>query len=243
MVTTQESQPFPLKMNYAVIPARGGSKRIPRKNIRPFFGKPIIGWSIQAAINSQLFDNIIVSTDDEEIADISRSLGADIPFYRPDHLSDDFTPTIPVIRHAIESLPGLSIEDDSVCCIYPCSPFLESDDIKLGYQKLIGDMSPSFVFPASEFPSAIERSFQLGPDGLTRMNYPDKFSTRTQDLPLNYFDCGQFYWGSANSWLTKNSLFELSTFVSIPSWRIHDIDTLDDWHRAELFFEAFYNKS
>ena len=104
-------------------------------------------------------------------------------------------------------------------------------------------MRPSFVFPASEFPSAIERSFRLGPDGLTRMNYPDKFSTRTQDLPLNYFDCGQFYWGSANSWLIKDSLFESSAFVSIPSWRIHDIDTLDDWHRAELFFEAFYSKS
>ena len=243
MGTTLEFQSVLPKMNFAIIPARGGSKRIPRKNIRPFFGKPIIGWSIKAAITCQLFDKIIVSTDDVEIADVSRSLGADVPFFRPENLSDDFTPTIPVIRHAIESLPELRVEDACVCCIYPCSPFLEPDDIKSGYQKLISDMSPSFVFPASEFPSAIERSFQLGSDELARMNYPDKFNIRTQDLPANYFDCGQFYWGSARNWLTRESLFESSAFINIPPWRIHDIDTLDDWHRAEMFFEVFYSKT
>lgn len=222
-----------LNMKIAIIPARGGSKRIPRKNIRDFAGKPMIAWSIQTALASGIFDRVIVSTDDIEIADISRQWGADVPFQRPAELADDFTPTIPVVAHAVSwCQENMDNQISAVCCIYS-SPFVTVHDLLKGLDLL--EKGYTYSFAATEFPSSVFRAFGETPEKGVEMLFPDKFSVRSQDLQTMFYDAGQFYWGTPSSWLVGKPFFAShSSFVKIPKWRVHDIDTLEDWTRAEI---------
>ena len=227
-------------MKLCVIPARGGSKRIPRKNIREFSGKPMIAWSIEAAQMSCCFDRIIVSTDDEEIAEVARYFGADVPFMRPVELADDFAATTPVVAHAVRWHQDQGQEFAAVCCLYATAPFVEPADIKRGLDLLKQVPPDRFVFTATTYASPIQRALRLDPaSGEAHMWHPDQFTKRSQDLEPAYHDAGQFYWGRPQSWLGKGNLFEASKPLLLPRWRIQDIDTLEDWFRAELMSRAF----
>lgn len=222
----------------AIIPARGGSKRIPNKNIRIFCGKPIIGWSIEAAKKSNLFDRIIVSTDSKEIARIAREFGAEIPFMRPKGLADDLTPTRPVINHAIQELGKTSFCPEYVCCLYPTAPFVLSEDLKKAMKILVNN-NCQFVFTATSFPSPIQRSFEINHDGRIRMLFPEHKNTRSQDLTKAFHDAGQFYFGRTQAFLDNLLTFsQVSIPLILPLHRVHDIDTQEDWDRAVLFFKT-----
>lgn len=217
----------------AVIPARGGSKRIPRKNIREFAGKPIIAHSIDCALRSGLFERVIVSTDDAEISAVARRFGAEVPFVRPAELSDDHTGTAEVIAHSIRFVLDEGSKVSSACCIYPTAPFLQSDDLVRGFEMLESG-GLQFVFAATTFAYPIFRSFRREPNGGLAMLFPEHLNTRSQDLPEVLHDAGQFYWGTKDAWLSYTNIFgELSSVVSIPRWRVQDIDTEEDWIRAE----------
>jgi len=223
-------------MNVAVIPARGGSKRIPRKNIKKFCGKPMIAWPIDLLKKSGLFDHIIVSTDDREIADISRINGAEIPFERPAKLSDDFASTIDVMGHAVTWMQDQGWVLKTVCCIYPTSIFCTIDDLKKGFNA-INEGNWLFAFSATDFEYPIFRSFEELSGGGVQMFFPEHFEKRSQDLPVALHDAAQFYWGTPNAWLNESRLFDHRSLpVKIPRWRVQDIDTTDDWKRAELIF-------
>ena len=226
-------------MNLAVIPARGGSKRIPRKNIRPFAGKPMIAFAIDSALASGQFDKVIVSTDDAEIADIARQHGAEVPFMRPADLSDDFTPTVPVIAHAIRSMMDLGTAPELVCCIYPGVPMIDADDLRKAREHLLGSQA-QYAFPVAPFPAAIQRALRRDVEtGNAQPFSPQYVNTRTQDLEPAYFDAGQFYWGRRQAWLDGLSLHGHGTTIVLPEWRVVDIDTADDWARAEILYRAF----
>jgi len=228
-------------MRLAVIPARGGSKRIPRKNIKHFHGKPMIAYAIAAAIGSDLFDRVIVSTDDTEIALIARERGAETPFNRPSELADDHTPTLPVIAHAIRACQSMGWDVREVCCIYPGVPFISSQDLRKAYEQLQMP-DTSYVFPVTGFPSPIQRALRRLPDGSVRPFNPAYATTRTQDLEPSYFDVGQFYWGKTAAWLQGLNLHLNSVALLIPAWRVVDIDTPEDWQRAELFYTTLSEK-
>lgn len=224
-------------MRLAVIPARGGSKRIPRKNIKPFCGKPMIAWSIEAALQSGCFDEVIVSTDDAEIADVARQRGAGVPFMRPADLADDLTPTVPVVAHAVRHCLDLGREVGYACCIYPCAPLLHIDDLK-GAFELLRTLDVEYVYPVTEYPHPIQRAMRRMPDGSMRFVSPEHELTRTQDLEKLFHDAGQFYFGKASAWLGHKKMHTTGIGMPIPSWRVVDIDTEDDWKRAELIFMA-----
>jgi pseudaminic acid cytidylyltransferase len=225
----------------AVIPARGGSKRIPRKNIKPFHGKPMIGYAIEAALASKAFDRVIVSTDDVEIAEVARAHGAELPFTRPPELADDHTPTVPVIAHAITACNALGWEVRDVCCIYPGVPFISTEDLRAAHAQLTAS-GAHYVFPVTGFPSPIQRALRRLPDGTVRPFQPEHAATRTQDLEPGYFDVGQFYWGKATSWLAGMNIHLNGTTMVIPEWRVVDIDTPEDWERAELVYSALFSR-
>jgi len=227
-------------MNLCVIPARGGSKRIPRKNIREFCGKPMIAWPIEAAQASQCFDHIIVSTDDAKIADVARQWGAEVPFMRPVELADDFAGTTPVVAHAVQWFIDQNTEPEAVCCLYATAPFVQSADLSQGLNLLRQTPSDRFVFTATTYASPIQRALKINPrTGQVQMWQPENFSKRSQDLEEAYHDAGQFYWGIQSAWLTAGNLFEGSQALVLPRWRVQDIDTEDDWVRAELMYKAF----
>jgi pseudaminic acid cytidylyltransferase len=227
-------------MKIAVIPARGGSKRIPRKNIKDFCGKPMIAWSIKAAQESMLFDHIIVSTDDEEIAQIARKYGAETPFMRPVELADDLTPTVPVVAHAVETCIGLGWAVDYACCIYPCAPFLQGYDLVQALELAL-DRNADFVYPVVEYAHPIQRAMKQLPDGAMQFLYPQFELTRTQDLDKSYHDAGQFYWGRSSAWLKKKKMHTAGLGMPIPNWRVVDIDSEDDWIRATNIFRALFS--
>ena len=219
-------------MTICVIPARGGSKRIPKKNIKDFNGKPMIQWSIEAAEASNVFDNILVSTDDYEIAEIAKNLGAEVPFIRPKELSDDYTNTTDVIAHATKWAMNEGIDASIVCCLYATSPFVLPSDLEEA-NRIITSESWQYVFSASEFSSPIFRSFEQLESGGVKMFYPDHFETRSQDLPQAMFDAGMFYMARGEAWLKGLKIFDDHSFpLKIPSWRVQDIDTPEDWDRA-----------
>lgn len=219
-------------MRVAVIPARGGSKRIAGKNIRDFRGKPIIAWSIDAARNSRLFDLVIVSTDDPQIAEVAKRFGADVPFVRPPELSDDHTGTIPVIAHATRWLQEHGHSPSAVCCIYATAPLIQVRDLTEALTKLEGG-GWQYVFSATTFAYPIFRAFEQVDDHL-QMIFPEHFSTRSQDLPEALHDAGQFYWGLPEAWIERKKIFDKwSAVVRLPHWRVQDIDTHEDWARAE----------
>lgn len=226
-------------MRLAVIPARGGSKRIPGKNIRAFCGKPIIAWSIEAARRSGVVDRVLVSTDDEEIARVAVQYGAEVPFRRPPELADDHTPTVPVIKHAtawaIEHLGPV----EHVCCIYATAPFVQPGDLAESYSRLISENVAAYVFSAAAFGFPIQRAFRLTPGGFCEMFQPEQYNTRSQDLEPAYQDAGQFYWGRAQAFLEERRFMDpQSKPLVLPRHRVQDIDTLEDWERAELMWQV-----
>ncbi len=229
-------------MNVAIIPARGGSKRIPRKNIKPFFGKPMIVWSIEVAKASGCFDRIVVSTDDDEIAEIAEQYGAEVPFRRPDKLANDFAGTVPVIRHALDWLKRNSvIQNETIeyaCCIYATAPFICTEDL----QSALGKLQQShcdYCVPVTSYAYPIQRALKLSSHGDVSMFQPENFNVRSQDLEEAYHDVGQFYWGTTEAWLQEKPLFNAKAVsIVLPQERVQDIDTEDDWRIAELLFEA-----
>ena len=225
-------------MNIAIIPARGGSKRIPHKNIKIFHGKPMIAYSIDAAKQSGCFDKIIVSTDDQEIADVALKYGAEVPFLRPANIADDFATTLDVMQHAIAWCKDQQWVVDKACCIYATAPFILPEDIKHGLVELSDD-KVQYAFSATTFPFAIQRAISLDESGAVSMFSPEYENTRSQDLPEAYHDAGQFYWGKATAYLTGKSFFsEHSKVVILPRRRVQDIDTPEDWELAESLFSV-----
>ncbi|MSQ57472.1 MAG: pseudaminic acid cytidylyltransferase [Limnohabitans sp.] len=219
-------------MNIAIIPARGGSKRIPRKNIKEFCGKPMIAYAIQAAKASGLFEHVLVSTDDAEIQIIANTWGADTPFVRPAELANDFTATVPVVVHAIKVCEALALKFSNVCCIYPSVPFIDVKDLQGALAKLVQSRA-DYCFPVTEFPAAIQRALKHHNNGMMHPFYPEFELTRTQDLEAAFYDAGQFYWGTKQAWLTNNRVHSGGVGYEIPNWRVVDIDTPADWDRAE----------
>lgn len=229
-------------MNIAVIPARGGSKRIPRKNIKDFCGKPMIVWSIEAAQQSGCFDDIIVSTDDDEIAQVAQAAGASVPFMRPAELADDFTATTPVIAHAVAWHNANRQTVDNACCIYATAPFLQATDLQRGLQTLMAAKS-GYAFSVTSYAFPIQRAIRITHNQRVEMFQPEHFNTRSQDLDEAWHDAGQFYWGQASAWLLGNPLFGQDTApVPLPRHRVQDIDTPEDWQRAEWLFKAMQHK-
>lgn len=224
-------------MKIAIIPARGGSKRIPRKNIKPFAGKPMIGYAIEAARQCGAFDHIVVSTDDAEIACIAREFGAEVPFMRPAELSDDYAGTIPVIAHAIEACKDAGWHADLVCCIYPAVPLIQPSDLTSALA-LLQAGGADYAFTVTPFPAAIQRALRMLPDGSMTPFYPEYVKTRTQDLEPGYFDAGQFYWGRVSAWMAGLSPHQAGKGLVIPEWRAVDIDTPEDWDRAERIYQS-----
>ena len=224
-------------MNLCVIPARGGSKRIPRKNIKDFLGKPIIAYSIKAALESNLFEKIIVSTDDKEIAEIAKQYGAEVPFLRPKKLSDDFVGTNDVIKHSVNWYLMQDIKIDYVCCIYATAPFVRVKYLRQGFE-LLKHSNQSFAFSVTSFPFPIQRAFRIN-KGKVSMFYPGNFLSRSQDLEEAYHDAGQFYWGDPQAFLDDKVMFsECSIPVVLPRYLVQDIDKIEDWKRAELMYKS-----
>ena len=226
-------------MNIAIIPARGGSKRIPRKNIKAFCGQPMIAYAIKAAQASDLFEHVLVSTDDAEIQIIANSLGAETPFLRPAELANDFTATVPVVAHAVQACEALGWQFSNVCCIYPGVPFIEVGDLK-GSLAQLSERDADYCFPVTEFPSASHRALKHNSNGLMAPFYPEYELTRTQDLEAAFYDAGQFYWGTKKAWLTNSRIHRSGIGFEIPNWRVVDIDTPADWERAERLAASLF---
>ena len=225
-------------MNIAIIPARGGSKRIPRKNIKEFHGKPLIAYSIEAAQASQCFDRIIVSTDDAEIAEVALKYGAEVPFIRPSAISDDFSTTSDVMKHAIKFITDQGQDIDLVCCIYATAPFLLPEYLKQAAEELDNE-SIEFAFSATTFAFPIQRAIRLTEEGRVSMFYDEHANTRSQDLIESYHDAGQFYWGRASAFSQGKAIFsEHSKAIILPRKRVQDIDTPEDWELAEALFSV-----
>ncbi len=225
-------------MNIAVIPARGGSKRIPRKNIRPFAGKPIITWVIDELKRSGVFSSVYVSTEDDEIADVCLSSGAEVSFRRSEKLADDFTTTGSVMKHAIDTITSQrNGEKFKFCTVYPTAVFADVDDYRKSFQ-LYEELDDGFVFSVGKYDAPVERSFSLVNGILTRMDDTTRLQ-RTQDLPVRYFDAGQFYWSSSSMWERwEAGIYKPANVHVLPKWKVHDIDSLEDWDLAEQIFTA-----
>lgn len=227
-------------MNIAVIPARGGSKRIPRKNVRPFLGKPMLAWPIGVLQASGLFERIIVSTDDAEIAQTARDYGAETPFVRPAELADDHTGTSPVVVHAIRWLEEhQGIRPDLVCCVYATTPLLSLDFLRQGHEALMAHPKRDFAFSVTSFPFPVQRGIRITPEGGTEPLYPEFIPYRSQDLEPAYHDAGQFYWGRRQAWLDRKPIFRhYSLPIILPRHLVQDIDDAEDWRRAELLAQV-----
>jgi pseudaminic acid cytidylyltransferase len=224
-------------MKVAIIPARGGSKRIPRKNIKLFHGKPLIAYSIEAALASNCFDKIIVSTDDEEIAKIAKQFGAEVPFMRPNGIADDYATTMDVIKHAISWLNDNQNKVEYVCCIYATAPFLTAQIIQQAYEQLVKG-GFNYTFSATSYAFPVQRALKLKNNGSIEMFMPEHMNTRSQDLEEAYHDAGQFYWGKAVAFLNQRAIFSpQSNAFLLPRNSVQDIDTLEDWNNAEVMFE------
>jgi len=222
----------------AVIPARGGSKRIPRKNIRPFCGRPIISYSIDAARQSGLFDEIVVSTDDEEIATVSRQLGATTPFVRPREIADDFTGTNAVVKHAVTWFLERGNQISHACCIYATAPLSQPRYLREGHDALTRS-DAAFAFSVTSYAFPIQRAVRITTSGRVDPFHPEHRATRSQDLEPAYHDAGQFYWGTAAAFRDDVPLFsERSIGIVLPRKYVQDIDTREDWEQAEYMFRA-----
>ena len=221
----------------AIIPARGGSKRIPRKNIRPFLGVPLIARTISILRDSGVFDRVVVSTDDDEIAEIAVRAGAEAPFRRPAELSSDTATTLPVIADAIQRLEASGWRGAYACCAYPAAVLSVPQDYQAARKLLAGGLV-NYVFTAASFPSSIQRALRRTADGGAEMFWPEHRDARSQDLEPAYQDAGQFYFGTRDAWLDARPIFSAaSRMLELPRHRVQDIDTEEDWRRAELLFQ------
>ena len=219
----------------AIIPARGGSKRIPRKNLLPFDGVPMIVRSIRTALDSGLFEQVVVSTDDAEIAELALAHGAQVPFLRPAELADDFTGTAAVIVHALQQLPAF----DYACCVYATAPLLQARFLRQGFELLQQHPDKAFAFSVCSFGFPVQRALTLDGQGALTALYPEFRNTRSQDLPEAFQDAGQFYWGRSEAWLRGDVLYSPASLpVLLPRHLVQDIDTLEDWKRAEYLYAA-----
>ncbi len=223
-------------MNIAIIPARGGSKRIKNKNIKSFCGKPIIYYSINAAKKSKIFHKIIVTTDSKKIKKISEKYGAEVPFLRPKKLSDDYTDTMDVIKHAINELPYIK-NDFNICCIYPTAPLIEKEDL-IKSLKIFSSKNFNFLFSGNKFTYPIQRGLYLNKNGYINMISKKNYKKRSQDLQPTFHDAGQFYWGTKKTWISKKNIFnKKSSIFLLPQLRVQDIDNIEDWKIAESLFK------
>ncbi len=228
--------------NLCIIPARGGSKRIPRKNIKDFLGKPIIAYSIETALNSGLFDEVMVSTDDEEIKQVALQYGAKVPFLRSQKASDDFASTIDVIKEVFFSYEKLNKSFDNICCFYPCSPLTTVNRLKEGYDLLLNKQFDS-VFPVMPFSFPIQRAVKLN-NGKVGFFYPKYVEYRSQDLEKSYHDAGQFYWLKHQLIKeTDNIVTDNTGAIEISELEGQDIDNLSDWQLAEIKYKVLYEKN
>jgi len=226
----------------AIIPARGGSTRIPRKNIRDFCGKPMIAWSISAAEQSGCFDRIIVSTDDAEVAEIAQARGAETPFVRPAELSGEHTGTRAVMNHALRWLLEHDERPEFACCLYATAPFVRPEDLRAGLDLLAGS-SAAFVFSVTTFASPIQRAVRILATGRMEMIQPDHAKTRSQDLEPTYHDTAQFSWGRTDEYMVDPPVsLEHALPLVIPRYRVQDVDTPEDWRRAELLFQLLQDE-
>jgi pseudaminic acid cytidylyltransferase len=222
----------------AIIPARIGSKRIPKKNIKFFLGKPIIAYSIEAALETKLFDRIVVSTDSQEVAKIAKSYGAEVPFLRPAELSDDFTGTDAVILHALNWLIGHGTSIEYVCCIYATAPLIHSEYVRKGLE-LLKEKKAATAFSVTTYPFPIYRSLKINEEGRLQMIWPDYMNGRSQDLSEVYHDAGQFYWANVKSYLIEKKFYSGDAIpIVLPRYLVQDIDTEEDWKRAEAMYKA-----
>ena len=224
----------------AIIPARGGSKRIPKKNIKLFYDKPIISYSIKVALDSKLFDEVMVSTDDLEIANIAKEFGAKVPFIRSKKASDDFATTFDVVKEVIEKYEGNNQKFDTICCIYPCAPFITVNTLKLSF-KIFNENKFESVFPVIQYNTPIQRALKREGDQIKFLN-KDFVLSRSQDLEKNYHDAGQFYWiNSKMCTFKKNIITDNSGCIVISEFEAQDIDNEIDWKIAELKYEILQN--
>ena len=220
----------------AIIPARGGSKRIPRKNIRPFHGKPIIQWVIEVTQTCECFDSVLVSTDDQEIASIAKAAGAQVPFLRPAALGDDHTPTVDVVAHALQALHDLGQPYEQACCLYPTSVFVSKRALNQGLA-LLEESNYSYVMSIMSYAHPIERALRMESNGSVSMDAPHHAATRSQDLVPAYHDAAQFYWGKTSAWLSHEPILSGRTkAVVLNHLEAQDIDNETDWLMAEQLF-------
>jgi len=225
-------------MKLCVIPARGGSKRIPRKNIKKFNGKPMLAYSVEAALKSNCFDRVIVSTDDKEIAQLAKVFGAEVPYMRPDALANDHAGTLPVIKQAIEWFNQRDEIPSEVCCLYATAPFVTVESLRNAYQQL-QETGADYCFTATSFPFPIQRAIKITPNNRVKMFQPDQFNQRSQDLEEAFHDAGQFYWGKASAFQALVPIFsEIASPYLLPRHLVQDIDTPEDWLRAELMHQV-----
>lgn len=224
-------------MCVCIIPARGGSKRILRKNIRSFHGRPIISWSITAARDAGVFGRIVVSTDDPEIAHVAEAEGAEVPFARPAELAGDYAATVPVIAHAVSEI-GL-LPTTPVCCLYATAPLVQPGDLRSALALL--KASVTYVLAVTTFPYPIQRALRRDAEGGMTMMAPEFMTSRSQDLEEAWHDAGQFYWARAETWSKGVPVFGPGARgLPLPRHRVQDIDTLEDWARAEALFTVLH---
>lgn len=227
----------------AIIPARSGSKRIPKKNIKLFAGKPIIAYSIESAKESKLFNRIVVSTDSQEIAKVAERFGAEIPFLRPAELADDHTGVNEVVLHALNYLLEDGENIDFVCCIYATAPFIRPEYIKRGYDLLLKKGVTS-TLAVTSFSYPIKRALKINELGKIELFWPNFFESRSQDIDDAFHDAGQFCWAYTKLFLKEKRLLTQDSFpLILPRYLVQDIDTLEDWKRAELMFKAMHSNN
>lgn len=230
-------------MNVAIIPARGGSKRIPKKNIRMFCGQPMIAWSIQTALESHCFDRVLVSTDSKEIAEVAETAGAEVPFLRPKSLSDDYVGTAQVVVHALNELEASGESIDYACCLYATAPFVRVQELRQGLD-LLKQSAASYVFTVTSFPFPIQRALKLSKEKGVTMFYPEHEQSRSQDLEEAYHDAGQFYWGKSSAWINRQPIFSsYSIPLRLPRYQVQDIDIEEDWLCAEALFRSMKDRT
>lgn len=227
--------------NVAIITARGGSKRIPRKNIKNFLGQPIIKYSIDAALQSGCFDEVMVSTDDKEIAGIAESFGATVPFLRSALTSNDFATTADVLIEVIGQYRGIGKQFDNFCCIYPTAPFVTASRLKMAID-ILQTTNADSVLPVTKFSFPILRSLKIENE-LVKFNWPEYIHTRSQDLPAAYHDCGQFYALNTQKFLAGKKIFTDFTIpIEVPESEVQDIDNEEDWKIAEIKYAFLLEK-
>ena len=222
-----------------IIPARGGSKRIPRKNIKPFMGKPIIAYSIEAALASGLFDEVMVSTDDEEMARVARQYGAKVPFMRSSETANDYATTVDVLTEVIRTYEQRGCSFDTICCLYATAPFVTAERLREASAQLSDTIDACFTMVEYSYP--IQRSLRVNKEGLVEMTYPEHLKSRSQDLEIIYHDAGQFYFVKTDALLTEKTVWCKRTApLVLPELEVQDLDTETDWQLAEMKYKLLH---